>query len=88
MGKEEQPQIRPQADKRVGLAKMRAGRWWEFPVMLENQQKCLSPISASNSSFARFSHDRKGRVEAYFCLINKNHLFYSSPVVFIKRLIQ
>jgi len=47
---------------------MRAGRWREFPVMLENQQKCLSIISAGNSSFARFSHDRKGREEAYFCL--------------------
>ncbi len=62
------PKIRREADKRVGPAKMRAGRWREFPVMLENQQKCLSIISAGNSSFARFSHDRKGRAEAYFCL--------------------
>jgi len=47
---------------------MRAGCGREFPAILENHQKCLSFNSEGISSFGRFSHGRKGRKEAYFCL--------------------
>ena len=69
MGKEEEkPKSAIRRISALAWQKCGPAVWREFPVMLENQQKCLSIISVGNSSFARFSHDRKGRKEAYFCL--------------------